>query len=219
MIKSVKSFAFLAIKKRMDIFYDREKFTCTPCTVLAINEEILLLKTVCLTDYVTLFWSYNRKKKRNVHNAQRSLYKQLSHAYKNQFIFKIKNIISVEKKNILGRELYDFIKQFIRLNDRLKITSNRKSKGFCGVMKKHGFAGGTASHGNSLAHRKGGAIGCHGLGRIIPYTKMPGKISNFSTTFYNKQVIFFNDKMHEIWIKGSVSGHNNSVIKLFKIHE
>jgi ribosomal protein L3 len=33
-------------------------------------------------------------------------------------------------------------------------------------MKKHGFGGGPASHGNSKAHRTGGSTGILGLGRV-----------------------------------------------------
>ena len=50
-------------------------------------------------------------------------------------------------------------------------------KGFQGVMKKHGFAGQPASHGNSKAHRAAGGIGaCQDPGKVWPGKKMPGRM-------------------------------------------
>jgi large subunit ribosomal protein L3 len=37
---------------------------------------------------------------------------------------------------------------------------------FQGVMRKHNFDGGPASHGNSKAHRTPGSTGILGLGRV-----------------------------------------------------
>src|SRR5699024_959929 len=39
------------------------------------------------------------------------------------------------------------------------VTGTTKGKGFAGVMKRHGFSGQEASHGNQATHRKPGAIG------------------------------------------------------------
>ena len=50
-------------------------------------------------------------------------------------------------------------------------------KGFQGVMKRWGFAGQPASHGNSKAHRAAGGIGgCQDPGKVWPGKKMPGRM-------------------------------------------
>ena len=56
-------------------------------------------------------------------------------------------------------------------------------KGFQGVMKRWGFAGQPASHGNSLAHRAGGSIGaCQDPGKVWPGKKMPGRMGGVTRT-------------------------------------
>ena len=59
----------------------------------------------------------------------------------------------------------------------LDIAGTTIGKGFQGVMKKHGFKGQPASHGNSLAHRAPGGIGaCQDPGKVWPGKKMPGRM-------------------------------------------
>ena len=56
-------------------------------------------------------------------------------------------------------------------------------KGFQGVMKRWGFAGQPASHGNSKAHRAGGSIGaCQDPGKVWPGKKMPGRMGGKTRT-------------------------------------
>lgn len=52
-----------------------------------------------------------------------------------------------------------------------------KGKGFQGVMKRWGFGGGRATHGNSVAHRIPGSTGCRqDPGRVFKNKKMPGAL-------------------------------------------
>lgn len=56
-------------------------------------------------------------------------------------------------------------------------------KGFQGVMKRWGFAGQPASHGNSLAHRAAGSIGaCQDPGKVWPGKKMAGRMGGVTRT-------------------------------------
>ena len=62
-------------------------------------------------------------------------------------------------------------------------TGTTIGKGFQGVMKRWGFAGQPASHGNSLAHRAGGSIGaCQDPGKVWPGKKMPGRMGGATRT-------------------------------------
>ena len=56
-------------------------------------------------------------------------------------------------------------------------------KGFQGVMKRWGFKGQPASHGNSKAHRAPGGIGaCQDPGKVWPGKKMPGRMGGKTRT-------------------------------------
>jgi hypothetical protein len=59
-------------------------------------------------------------------------------------------------------------------------------KGFQGVMKRWGFKGQPASHGNSLAHRAAGSIGaCQDPGKVWKGKKMPGRMGGDLRTVLN----------------------------------
>ena len=57
------------------------------------------------------------------------------------------------------------------------VSGTTIGKGFQGVMKRWGFAGGSASHGNSKAHRLAGSTGgCQDPGKVFKGKKMAGRM-------------------------------------------
>ena len=90
---------------------------------------------------------------------------------------------------------------------RVKVSINSKGRGFSGVMKRYGFAGGPKSHGSRF-HRKPGSIGhCEFPGRVKKGQKMPGQYGNAKTTVKNDVVSFDKENLILI-VKGSVPGSN-----------
>ena len=92
----------------------------------------------------------------------------------------------------------------------VKVTFTSKGRGFTGVVKRHGFAGGMASHGSRF-HRRVGSIGnCEWPGRVQKGRKMPGQHGNATVSIKNSIVSF--DKTNGILVvKGSVSGANGAL--------
>ena len=66
-----------------------------------------------------------------------------------------------------------------------------KGKGFAGGMKRHGFKGQPASHGNSKNHRTMGSSGQSqgGGSRVLPGKKMPGRMGGQQVTVQNMKVL------------------------------
>ncbi len=96
---------------------------------------------------------------------------------------------------------------------KVKITFKSKGRGFAGVMKRHGFAGGPGGHGSRF-HRAPGSIGnCEWPGRVMPGRKMPGHYGNKNITV-NAEVLEFDPDMGVLVIKGSVPGSNGSLGKV-----
>eukprot|EP00922_Rhytidocystis_sp_ex-Travisia-forbesii_P025640 GHVS01037635.1.p1 GENE.GHVS01037635.1~~GHVS01037635.1.p1 ORF type:complete len:388 (-),score=45.92 GHVS01037635.1:207-1370(-) len=95
-----------------------------------------------------------------------------------------------------------------------------KDKGFCGVMKRHGFKGGPATHG-SRSHRQGGTIGDAGRQSVLPGTKMPGHVGKKKVTEFGKNVIGVNPSTNEVMLKGCIVGKKFSeiVITRFDVEE
>ncbi len=90
---------------------------------------------------------------------------------------------------------------------------NTKGRGFAGVIKRHGFAGGPATHGSRF-HRTSGSIGNReDPGKIQKGRKMPGHYGNEKNTVINEIVSFDKEQM-VIAVKGSVSGANGNLGRL-----
>ncbi|KAG8854538.1 54S ribosomal protein L9, mitochondrial [Serendipita sp. 405] len=87
------------------------------------------------------------------------------------------------------------------------IRATTMGKGFQGVMRRWNFSGGTASHGNSLAHRIPGSTGQHqDPGRVWPGKKMPGRMGGKWRTMPNLYVIRVDTHLNLIFVKGNVPG-------------
>ncbi len=95
----------------------------------------------------------------------------------------------------------------------LKVTFKSKGRGYQGVVKRHGFAGGPASHGSRF-HRRHGSIGdCEWPGRVQPGMKMAGHMGNETCTVKN-EVLSFDAANGILAVKGSVSGYNGAMGKV-----
>jgi large subunit ribosomal protein L3 len=80
-------------------------------------------------------------------------------------------------------------------------------KGFAGVIKRHHFRGGRATHGNSLSHRAPGSIGQRQTpGRVFPGKKMSGHLGNKTRTQQNLEVVRVDVDKNLLLIKGAVPG-------------
>ena len=99
----------------------------------------------------------------------------------------------------------------------LKVSLNTKGRGFSGVIKRHGFAGGPKSHGSRF-HRRPGSIGnCEWPGRVQPGMKMAGHYGNEKTSVKN-EIVSFDEANGVLVLKGSVPGFNGAMgrIKVVK---
>lgn len=80
-------------------------------------------------------------------------------------------------------------------------------KGFAGVIKRHHFGGGRASHGNSLSHRAPGSIGQRQTpGRVFPGKRMAGHLGNVTRTQQNLEVVQIDVERNLVLVKGAVPG-------------
>ncbi len=96
---------------------------------------------------------------------------------------------------------------------RLQITGSTKGRGFQGVVKRHGFKGGRASHGGSSVLRGGGSIGAGtDPSRVIKGVKMSGHMGNKRRTAMSRKIIRIDAEKNLIMIRGSVPGAPNNIV-------
>lgn len=93
------------------------------------------------------------------------------------------------------------------------VTGQSKGKGYAGGMKRHGFAGQGASHGNQAAHRRVGGIGAAATpGRIFKGKKMAGRMGNDRVTTQNLKVQKVDADSNLLLIKGAIPGARGGVV-------
>jgi len=101
--------------------------------------------------------------------------------------------------------------------DTVKVTGTSKGKGFTGVMKRHGFHGGHASHGKKDQLRAGGSIGASSdPSRVWPGLKMPGRSGNARCTVTNLKVVKVLPEADQLLIRGAVPGPRNGTVTITK---
>ena len=87
------------------------------------------------------------------------------------------------------------------------VTGTSIGKGFAGVMKRHNFGGGRASHGNSVSHRSHGSTGqCQDPGKVFKGKKMAGHMGNTRVTTQNLKVVRTDPERGLIMVQGAVPG-------------
>ncbi|MDY6983465.1 MAG: 50S ribosomal protein L3 [Pseudomonadota bacterium] len=91
------------------------------------------------------------------------------------------------------------------------VTGTSKGKGFQGVIKRHHFTMGDATHGNSLSHRAPGSIGQRQTpGRVKKGKKMAGHMGNEQVTTQSLQIVKIDTENNLLLIKGSIPGATGS---------
>ena len=96
---------------------------------------------------------------------------------------------------------------------RVKVTGVTKGRGFQGVMKRHGFGGGRASHGATRIHRAPGSIGAGtNPSRVIKGKRMPGHMGAEQQTVRNLLVAKVDAEKNLLYVRGAVPGPVNGVV-------
>lgn len=93
------------------------------------------------------------------------------------------------------------------------VTGTSKGTGMTGVMKRHNFAGGKASHGVHEYFRHGGSIGASAYpARVFPGKKMAGHSGNARVTVQNIQVVAVRPEDGALLVKGGIPGPNGGIL-------
>ncbi len=99
------------------------------------------------------------------------------------------------------------------VGQRVKLSGRIKGRGFQGVVKRHGFAGGRGSHGGSSRLRGPGSIGPGtDPSRVIKGRKMAGQMGNTLRTASNRQIERIDAEKNLIMVRGSVPGARNNIV-------
>ncbi len=102
-------------------------------------------------------------------------------------------------------------------DESVHVIGKGKGRGFQGVIKRHNFGGGRATHG-SMFHRAPGSIGQAAYpARVFPGTRLPGQMGDKRVTVKNVRVVKVDPERNLLFLKGGVPGARNSYIRIIKV--
>ncbi len=120
-----------------------------------------------------------------------------------------------DKKNLLSKNIA--VGDVFLPGDIIRVTGTSKGKGFAGVVKRHNFAGGPRTHGQSDRERAPGSIGSTTTpGRVYKGKRMAGHMGVATVTVRNLKVISIDPENNILTIKGLVPGARNGLLLIQK---
>jgi large subunit ribosomal protein L3 len=94
------------------------------------------------------------------------------------------------------------------------VVGTSKGKGYQGVVKRHGFAGGRATHG-SMFHRAPGSIGSSAYpSRVFPGMRAGGRMGGDRVTVKNLQIVKVDPERNLIYVRGAVPGPKSGYLSI-----
>jgi large subunit ribosomal protein L3 len=96
------------------------------------------------------------------------------------------------------------------------VIGTSRGHGFQGVVKRHGFGGGAATHG-SMFHRAPGSIGASSYpSRVVKGMRAAGHMGYDRVTVHNLKIVRVDGDNHLLLIKGAVPGPRNGIVLIRK---
>lgn len=99
--------------------------------------------------------------------------------------------------------------------DKLTLVGVSKGKGFQGVVKRHGFHGQDATHGNKDQLRASGSVGAGGVQHVFKGIRMGGRMGGDQVTLHDVEVVSVDEASNSLFVKGAVPGARNSFVLLW----
>jgi large subunit ribosomal protein L3 len=100
--------------------------------------------------------------------------------------------------------------------ERVDVTATSRGKGFQGVVRRHHFAGGAATHG-SMFHRAPGSIGASSFpSRVIKGMRAAGRMGGGRVTIRNLKVLRVDPENHLLIVRGGIPGAPTGYVMIRK---
>ena len=179
-----------------------------PVTVLLMeNCQVVAQRTVEKNGYTAVQLGVGLSKVKNTSKAMRGHFAKASVEPKMKLAE-----FQVSPDNMLDVGVEITAEHFVP-GQKVDVTGTTTGKGFQGVMKRHNFGGGRASHGNSVSHRSHGSTGQRqDPGKVFKNKKMAGHMGTTRVTTQNVEVVSVDTERNLILIRGAVPGTKGSWI-------
>lgn len=201
----------LAVKKGMTAFMGKSG-TRIPCTVLQLDEvQTIANKTRDKNGYWAVQVGLGTRRPIAVGAPMLGYFEAKGVAPKQHLAeFPVRNADGLLPVGV------QLLPDWFHVGQWVDVRSDSKGQGFAGGMKRHGFSGQEASHGNSKNHRTIGSAGpSQGSGsRVLPGKKMPGRMGGERVTLQNLPVLMVDNELGIVVVKGAVAGPKGCIVKI-----
>ncbi len=196
-------FTLKGIKRGMTQLFD-DQGNKVVCTVIEAEKHVISqVKTLENDGYQALqLASFKTKapKVRNVTSPLKGHYKKAGIEPRNK-LHEVR--VSGEITHKVGDEVGV---EFFQNITHVDVIGTSKGKGYQGVIKRHHFAGGPASHGSGF-HRHGGSCGMRSSpGRCLPGQKKAGRMGGERVTMENLRIVKIDAEKQVIVVEGAIPG-------------
>ncbi len=201
---------FIAKKEAMTQVFDKDG-NAVACTILVAQPNFISqVKTIDKDGYNAIQLASVEKKEKHTNKPQIGHFRKAK--LKPQRMM-VEVLVNDPASFQVGQEIkVDTFKE----GEKIDVSGKSKGKGFQGVMKLHGFAGGPAAHGSGF-HRHAGSTGMRSTpGRCFKGGKRASRMGGDKITVQNLEILEIHAEKNRIVVKGAVPGSNGSYILLSK---
>ena len=200
--------ALIGEKLGMTQLFDEESRTI-PVTVVKLGPcRVVQVKTVATDGYDAIQISYRELDARKVN-------KPMAGHFAKANVPPARHLIEVRVPDAseykVGQEIN--VSDVLEVGQKADVAGLSKGKGFAGVMKRHNFAGQSASHGVHRVHRAPGSIGaCATPARVFKGMPMAGRMGGERKTVLNLDIVRIDAERGLAMLRGAVPGNKGSVV-------
>ncbi len=172
------------------------------------NCVVSAIKSKSRDGYSAVCLGLGKRKEKNIKKPQLVRFKKLNIFPRYQKEFRIEEIgEDVKEGSQVSLNTFS-------VGDKVCVTGISKGKGFQGVVKRHGFAGQKATHGNKDQLRMPGSIGSAGAGHVFKGVRMPGRMGCDRVSVSNLEIIEVDEEKNILYIKGAIAGYYSSLVMI-----
>jgi large subunit ribosomal protein L3 len=184
-----------------------------PVTVLDVsNNRVTQIKTPETDGYTAVQVAFGQRRASRVNKAAAGHYAKAgveAGTVLKEFRISAERVAELNVGDVVPVSLFE-------VGQKVDVQGTSIGKGYAGTIKRHNFASGRASHGNSRSHNVPGSIGmAQDPGRVFPGKRMTGHMGDVTVTTQNLEIARIDADRQLLLVKGAVPGAKNGQVVVF----
>jgi large subunit ribosomal protein L3 len=184
-----------------------------PVTVLDVsNNRVTQIKTPETDGYTAVQVAFGQRRASRVNKAAAGHYAKAgveAGTVLKEFRISAERVAELKVGDVVPVSLFE-------VGQKVDVQGTSIGKGYAGTIKRHNFASGRATHGNSRSHNVPGSIGmAQDPGRVFPGKRMTGHMGDVTVTTQNLEIARIDAERQLLLVKGAVPGAKNGQVVVF----